>query len=54
MELRVYKFPIMNDKFRHLVEIEYCKLLNKYRNGDTLDEESIDWMDSANNWLMSI
>ena len=52
MNVEVYKFPTLTDG-RIAVEEKYCELINKYRNGESLDPEVIDWMDSANNWLMT-
>lgn len=52
MDVEVYKFPTMNDGAK-AVEYKYCELLNKYRDGTTLPPEALDWMDSANTWLLS-
>lgn len=52
MEIEVYSFPTMKDG-RTAVEYKYCELLNQYRNGEKLDPEALDWMDSANTWLMT-
>ena len=52
MEIEVYSFPTMKDG-RNAVEYKYCELLNQYRNGEHLDPEVLDWMDSANTWLMT-
>lgn len=49
----VFKFPTFEDNKRIEVERKYCELLTDYRNGIRLAPEAIDWMDSANNWLMS-
>jgi hypothetical protein len=47
----IFCFPTEKDG-RHAIEVKYCELLNEYRNGAKLAPEIIDWMDSANNWLM--
>lgn len=49
MKVVVHDFPPFKSVYR--VEEKYCELLNKYRSGEYLDEETIDWMDSANTWL---
>jgi len=51
MDIEMYKFPTMSDGIS-AVELKFCELVNKYRNGETLVPEAIDWMDTANNWLM--
>jgi hypothetical protein len=50
MDIQVFSFPTLRDG-QHAVEEHYCLLVNKYRNGETLDTEELDWMDSANTWL---
>jgi len=52
MDVETYTFPTMNDG-RIVVEEAYCNLINAYRNGDTLKPEMLDWMDSANTWLIT-
>lgn len=52
MDVRVYDFPTLRDG-RIVVEETYCKLVSKYRGGEEMSPEEIDWMDSANNWLMT-
>ena len=46
MDIQVFSFPTLKDD-THAVEQLYCELLNKYRNGEVLDTEELDWMDSA-------
>ena len=50
MDIEVYSFPTMREG-RIAVEHKYCELINQYRNGEKLDPEVLDWMDSANTWL---
>lgn len=50
MDIEIYNFPTLADG-RITVEHAYCDLINKYRNGEKLDPEVLDWMDSANTWL---
>ena len=47
MEINVYTFPPLSGD---LVSVEntFCDLYNRYRNGEALAPEAIDWMDSAN------
>lgn len=52
MDVKVFDFPTMRDG-RIAVETKYCELLNLYRRGETLELEALDWMDTANNWLMT-
>lgn len=52
MQVEVYSFPTLNDG-RIAVEHAYCELVNRYRNGETLEPEALDWMDTANTWLMT-
>lgn len=47
-----FKFPTLKDGSR-VVEEALCELMTRYRNGETLAPEAIDWMDSANTWLSS-
>lgn len=49
----VLKFPTFEDSKRMEVERKYCELARDYRNGICLAPEAIDWMDSANTWLLS-
>ena len=53
MDIMIYDLPTMKDG-RIAVEAKYCEILNKYRRGETLDVEVLDWMDSANNWLTAV
>jgi len=52
MEIQLFSFPTLRDG-RIAVEEHYCLLVNKYRNGETLNTEELDWMDTANTWLMT-
>ena len=52
MNVKVYSFPTLKDG-RIPVEQAYCNLINAYRNGEKLEPEALDWMDSANTWLSS-
>lgn len=50
MEIQIYKFPTMENP--KAVEVAYCELLNAQRRGENLPDEVIDWMESANTWLI--
>jgi hypothetical protein len=50
MELRIFDLPTPKDD-TIIIERRWCELNTKFRNGDTLDEVEINWMDSANSWL---
>lgn len=52
IDVEMHKFPTLKDG-RIAVEEKYCELVNMYRKGEKLDYETIDWMDSANTWLMT-
>lgn len=52
MNVELYNFPTMKDG-RIAVEEVYCHLVNKYRAGERLEPEALDWMDTANTWLMT-
>lgn len=52
-EVLVFKFPSLNGDSRTEIERKYCELVNEYRNGARLDPEVLDWMDTANTWLMT-
>jgi hypothetical protein len=51
-EVRVFDLPTLNDRFE-VIEDKFCELTSKYRNGERLDRVELDWMDSANSWLIS-
>lgn len=53
MNVDMYNFPVFNIETYKAVEQTYCDLLNAYRNGETIEPEALDWMDTANNWLMT-
>lgn len=51
MDIRVFHLPTRADG---IYTIEKClqELEHKVRNGAELDEVEIDWMDTANTWLV--
>lgn len=52
MDIEVYKFPTMDNPEN--VEKAYCELLSAKRRGEEIPVEALDWMDTANNWLMEV
>lgn len=50
MEVQMYVFPTLNKNNIKDIELEFCNLLNKYREG-VLQPEEKDWLDWANNVL---
>ena len=50
MDIEIYTFPTMDNP--KAVEVAYCDLLNAQRRGEYLPEEVVDWMESANTWLI--
>lgn len=53
-EVLIFKFPDLKKKNVTIIERKYCELISQYRNGVKLETEVIDWMDSANSFLMSL
>lgn len=52
MDIRVFDLPTRNDD-PYIIERRLRELENKARYGVKLDEIEIDWMDSANTWLIA-
>lgn len=52
MDIRVFDFPTDKDNINE-IERRYTELLSQYRRGEPLDEIEIDWMDTANTWLLT-
>jgi hypothetical protein len=52
MDFRIFELPTANDD-NFVIERAWCELNTRLRNGDSLDEVEINWMDTANTWLMS-
>jgi hypothetical protein len=51
MQVEMFSLPTLNDGVM-AVEQKFCEVLSAYRNGEKLDPEVLDWMDTANTWLM--
>lgn len=55
MDVQVFDLPTLTENTSiHDVEIKFCEMSSRYRNGDGLDEVEITWFDSANTWLSLI
>lgn len=52
MQVEMFSLPTLNDGIV-AVEQKFCEVYNAYRNGEKLDPEVLDWMDTANTWLMT-
>lgn len=52
-EVLVFKFPTLNKDNHTIIERKYCELINDYHNGITLEPEVLDWLDGANNFLLT-
>lgn len=52
-EVLVFKFPEFTSENRTVIERRYCELVNEYRD-HKLDPEVLDWMDTANTFLMTM
>jgi len=50
MDVNVYSFPTMENP--KAVEVTFCELLNAQRRGESIPVEALDWMDTANTWLI--
>lgn len=50
MEVELFTFPTMENP--HAVEVKYCELLNAKRRGESIPVEALDWMETANVWLI--
>ena len=50
-DYRVFELPTVNDD-TFVIGRTWCALNTRLRNGDSLDEVEINWMDSANTWLL--
>jgi len=53
-EVLVFKFPDLKHENRTIIETRFCELINAKRQGEELQPEVMDWMDSANNFLESL
>jgi len=51
MQVEMFSLPTLNDGVM-VVEQKFCEVFSAYRNGEKLDPEVLDWMDTANTWLM--
>ena len=51
--IKLYNLPTPDDG---VVKVErlFCEIIKKYRDGEKLEPEVIDWMDNANTWLQSL
>lgn len=52
MDFRIFSLPTERDDIR-VIESRWCELNTKLRNGEKLDEVELNWMDTANNWLIT-
>ena len=52
MDYRIFQLPTPKDDVL-MIERAWCELNTRLRNGETLDTEELDWMDTANTWLMT-
>lgn len=53
MNIILHDLPNINAGVQK-IETVYCEIYTKYRNGDKLDIEVLDWLDTANTWLMEM
>lgn len=51
MNIRVFELPTRDDDM-FVIERRLNELESRFRNGDQLDVIELDWMDTANTWLI--
>lgn len=51
MDIRVFELPTRDDDM-FVIERRLTELMSRFRNGEQLDEIELDWMDTANTWLV--
>ena len=52
MDIQIYDLPTV-DAGTDILEKKYCEVLNRYRRGEKLAIEVVDWLDYANNILIT-
>ena len=53
MVTELYAFPVLKPENIVVIEAAYCELLNTRRRDEPLPVEALDWMDAANNFLIT-
>lgn len=51
MNIQVFELPTRDDDM-FVIERRLNELESRFRNGDQLDVIELDWMDTANTWLI--
>lgn len=51
MKVKIFDLPTRSDPLG-VIERQYVELVSAKRNGVVLDEILLDWMDTANTWLI--
>ena len=51
MDIRVFDLPTRDDR-TEVIERRLAELERRVQNGESLDEVEVDWMDTANTWLL--
>jgi len=51
MDIRVFDLPTRDDR-TEVIERRLAELERRVQNGEALDEVEVDWMDTANTWLL--
>jgi hypothetical protein len=52
-DVLVFKFPNLSSDSHTVIEEKFCDLTTAKRNGEILPPEAMDWLDSANVFLMT-
>lgn len=53
IDIKVYSLPTQ-DSPPEVIEEKYVALTQAYRRGEELAEVELDWMDTANTWLIQL
>jgi hypothetical protein len=51
MDIRIFDLPTRHDR-PEVIERRLAELERRAQHGENLDEVEIDWMDTANTWLL--
>ena len=51
---RIYNFPSFEINNAKPIEILVLNLQKRYREGESLDDVELTWLDQANNWLDAV
>lgn len=52
MDIRIYELPTLAPENYCQIEQKVNELQSRYRDKKNIDHIEMDWLDTANNWLM--